>query len=98
MDILLSYDWPGNIRELENLIQRSMIVSSSEELEIGNELSPKSAKTNSLSLQHVEKNHIIKVLEMSNWKVNGKKCAAEKLQINPKTLFSRMEKLNITSH
>lgn len=97
---LKSYDWPGNIRELENLIQCSMITSGSNELSISDELNstiaPKSP--NSLSMEDVERNHIINVLQQSNWKVSGKGGAAEKLQLNAKTLFSRMEKLDISRH
>ena len=95
---LTDYNWPGNIRELENLIQRSMITSSTAELSIGDEWAhtPQVTETNTMSMEDIERNHIIKVLEISNWKVSGKGGAAEKLQLNPKTLFSRMEKLSIS--
>jgi len=101
MDALMMYDWPGNIRELENLIERAMILSSGNTLEAGDWL-PKSnliangnGHKNSLKLEEVEKEHIIETLKKVNWKVSGEKGAAKILGLNPTTLEARMKKLGI---
>ena len=100
MDILISYDWPGNIRELENLIERAMILSSGNTLEEGGWLPvAKSTATNGKAyvqkLEDVEKNHIVEILRKTNWKVSGEKGAAKILGLNPTTLEARMKKLGI---
>jgi DNA-binding NtrC family response regulator len=94
---LMLYNWPGNIRELENVVERSMIISQGNGLDIGDWMGVKvgSKRTEVQSLEEVERLHIIKALETTNWKVSGKNGAAELLKINPKTLFSRIKKLGI---
>lgn len=98
MDELLSYDWPGNIRELENIIERAVIVSKGNRLEPGDWLPQKTAEPipgGMTTLEEVERTHIIKVLESTRWKVSGEKGAAKILGLNQNTLVSRMKKLNI---
>jgi len=99
-----NYDWPGNIRELQNVVERAVISTKGDTLrisKISNDHLPilKSAKkqesNRSLKLSEVEKKHIIKVLEECNWRVHGENGAAEILDINPSTLRSRMKKLDI---
>jgi transcriptional regulator with GAF, ATPase, and Fis domain/ligand-binding sensor domain-containing protein len=95
---LENYTWPGNVRELENIIERSIIVSSGRNLIIGDWLPKNGSITGNgkiTSLEDHERLHIIKVLEMTNWRVSGEKGAAQILQINPQTLISRMKKLDI---
>ena len=92
---LYAYDWPGNIRELENVIERSMIISSGSKLQI-EPLRQEEAKDKSfLTITQMEKKYILKALEKTRWKISGKGGAAELLDINPKTLASRMKKLGI---
>jgi transcriptional regulator with GAF, ATPase, and Fis domain len=102
MDALLGYDWPGNVRELENIVERALIVSTGDSLELGDWLpSPKIKSTNGTSEQHafaledIEKEHIIKVLNLTEWKIRGEDGAATKLGLNPTTLEARMKKLGI---
>jgi DNA-binding NtrC family response regulator/ligand-binding sensor domain-containing protein len=98
MTKLQSYDWPGNIRELENIMERAVVTSTGKKLVLGDWLSKSElSKTRSkiLPLEEMEKQHIIDVLEISKWKVSGENGAADILEINPQTLVSRMKKLGI---
>ncbi|QEC70064.1 PAS domain S-box protein [Panacibacter ginsenosidivorans] len=99
MDALMEYDWPGNIRELENIIERALILSRDGILEHGDWLpaiKTSSAKSNvKHKMEDVEKDHIIAVLNKTNWKVSGEKGAAKILGLNPTTLEARMKKLGI---
>jgi formate hydrogenlyase transcriptional activator len=96
---LLDYGWPGNIRELRNVIERSVILSQSPSLKI--ELpSTSSAPIPSLEpspalLTDVERDHILRVLESTGWRIRGPAGAAEILGLKPSTLESRMAKLGI---
>ncbi len=98
LDELATYDWPGNIRELENIIERAMILSPGKSLQLGNSL-PKnnvfSTGENIPSIQENERDHIIKALELTGWRVSGQKGAAKILNIKPTTLEARMKKLGV---
>jgi formate hydrogenlyase transcriptional activator len=102
--MLEDYSWPGNIRELENIIERAIINSSGEKLEIDksqlrssiNRRQFEQGHENTTYLKVTEKNHIIEILQSCDWKINGKNGAAEKLGMPPSTLRSKMKKLNIT--
>jgi DNA-binding NtrC family response regulator len=100
MEKLVDYDWPGNIRELENVIERGIVLSTGKELVIGDWFA---APTDGLktgegasSLEDMEKQYILKVLESTNWRVSGPKGAAKILKMNASTLFSRMDKFGIS--
>jgi formate hydrogenlyase transcriptional activator len=100
IDALMLYDWPGNIRELENLVERALILSPGNTLEYGSWIpagkTPASnGKPAAQKLDDVEKQHIISVLEKTNWKVSGEKGAAKILGLNPTTLEARMKKMGI---
>lgn len=98
MDVLMSYNWPGNIRELENIIERGLILSRQGTLEYGEWLPTEKITTNKSNLQKlddVEKEHIIEVLKKTGWKVSGEKGAAGLLGLNATTLEARMKKLGI---
>jgi len=100
LDYLHSQQWPGNIRELENLIERSVILSNEPELQVENSFSTKEKSQhnnsdNDFSLVSIERKHIQKILEQTNWVVEGDLGAAKILNLHPNTLRSRMKKLQI---
>ena len=97
MDALQAYHWPGNIRELENILERAVINSSGPKLRLVDELKKpqKDLTRPEQTLADVERDYIIRVLEQVQWKVSGKKSAAEILGLNRSTLRARMRKLNI---
>ncbi|MGE5108141.1 MAG: sigma 54-interacting transcriptional regulator [Sphingobacteriales bacterium] len=103
LEALKAYDWPGNIRELENLVERAIILNPGNILEYGDWLpaikhdasSSENSKPLLRSIEEVEKEHIIAVLKQTNWKVSGEKGAAKILGLNPTTLEARMKKLGI---
>ncbi|MEE4242923.1 MAG: ABC transporter substrate binding protein [Desulfopila sp.] len=95
---LQAYSWPGNIRELENVIERAVINTSGPKLSLADDLSRPASKKMSptlKSLQEVEKDHIQKVLQFAEWRIEGAKGAAQILAMNPSTLRSRIRKLGI---
>jgi len=98
METLLAYDWLGNVRELENIILRAIIISPGKRLQLGDWLSQKTTESGSTevpTLEDLEKQHILQVLELTNGRVRGKNGAAEILNLKPTTLESRMLKLGI---
>jgi formate hydrogenlyase transcriptional activator len=102
IDTLMLYDWPGNIRELENIIERALIFSRGNTLEYGdwipslkNSVTHEAGKNLLFKLDDIEKEHILKILNQTNWKVSGEKGAAKLLGLNATTLESRMKKLEI---
>lgn len=88
--------WQGNIRELENLVERAVIISPDDTLQIEIPASTGvfSVK-NTSALQDVEKQHILKVLDATEWRIEGQGGAAMQLGLNPSTLRFRMKKLHI---
>ncbi|GAB2584127.1 sigma-54-dependent transcriptional regulator [Spirosoma areae] len=99
IDALCAYNWPGNIRELENIIERSLIISPGRKLELGDWLTRKSTldkKLIPITLEECERAHILSVLETTRWKVSGKNGAAAILDLVPTTLESKMKKLGIS--
>ena len=96
---LMQYNWPGNIRELEHVIERAVIVNKGEQLRLGSWFMDSSIETlvsdDLRTLEAVEREYIIRVLETTNWKIRGKNGAAEILGMQPTTLESRMKKRDI---
>ena len=97
MNTLEDYQWPGNVRELENVLERAVINSSGPKLRLVDELKKphKDLTTTQKTLEEVERDHIVRILEQTNWKVSGKNGAAEILGLNRSTLRARIRKLGI---
>jgi formate hydrogenlyase transcriptional activator len=112
MDLLSRYDWPGNIRELQNVIERAVVLSRVPVLRLGSDLLPAHnapsseqvvavsngsvpASAGSSTLEQIEKEHILHVLEQAAWVIEGERGAAKILDLHPNTLRSRMKKLGI---
>jgi len=100
LQAMFNYNWPGNIRELENLIARSVLLNTGPVISsvklpgtngTGTALPPKHIKT----MTENERDHILSALEWCSWKIYGQGGAAELLELNPSTLNSRMKKLGI---
>ena len=101
-EMLMQYNWPGNIRELENTIQRNVVLAKGaviESLEIPVSKSIATVNHNNQNgfktMIENERDHILAVLESCNWKISGKGGAAEILDVNVNTLNSRIKKLGI---
>ncbi len=93
---LQNYSWPGNIRELENIVERAVIISPSTSLIIEQLQKPDFDEEDKLMpLAEYERRYIIKVLEKTYWRVDGPEGAARILDMHPETLRSRMRKLEI---
>ncbi len=109
MNRLMAFPWPGNIRELENVLERAVILATSPALEIGADLlpaisipavagaaQPTASPATPPTLESVERDHILSVLRQTNWLITGPRGAAGILDINPSTLRSRMRKLDLS--
>jgi len=104
MERLTAYAWPGNVREVANVVERALILSEGSTLHLGEEIgqtdgSPDPVSTSSAppdaSLDGVEREHIRGVLVRCGWRVEGRGKAAEVLRLNPSTLRYRMKILGI---
>lgn len=98
MNTLQSYHWPGNVRELENIIERALVVSHGKKLQIGDWLphdTTDAQNANLPSLNELERDHILRVMNLTHWRVRGSGGAAEILGLKPTTLEARMKKLDI---
>jgi formate hydrogenlyase transcriptional activator len=97
LDLLVQYPWPGNIRELENLIERAVIVSPGPILRVPHsELQPASEPAgDNLTLRAAEREHILRALEATNWVLAGPRGAAARLGMKRTTLQSKMRKLGV---
>jgi formate hydrogenlyase transcriptional activator len=101
------YDWPGNIRELQNVIERAVIVSSEEVLRLPEPLAKATTAPavegdvfrepiKVSTLDEAEREHILRALEATGWRIEGPKGAAALLKLHPSTLRFRMKKLGLT--
>jgi formate hydrogenlyase transcriptional activator len=95
MDALVRYSWPGNIRELRNVIERAMILATDSKLRVQVPNPTNGRPVQSFALEDVERKHFLSVLDMTGWRVRGKNGAAEILGLKPTTLTSRLARLGI---
>jgi formate hydrogenlyase transcriptional activator len=102
MNAIVRYPWPGNIRELQNVIERAVILSSGKELKVPiSDLKLRSTENGNgaygmLTLEEMERRHILHVLDQTNWVFSGPNGAAARLGMKRPTLQFRMRKLGIT--
>jgi formate hydrogenlyase transcriptional activator len=100
MESLTRYPWPGNIRELENVIERAVILSSGPILKVPLEdlqspVAPVQANGKRETLEEIEREHILSVVKATKWVLAGPRGAAARLGMNRSTLQFRMKKLGI---
>jgi formate hydrogenlyase transcriptional activator len=117
MENLVNYPWPGNIRELQNVIERAVVLAVDSTLRLDRDLMPLAAPTKGLAaseadapdhrpsdrdsprplltLEEVDRNHILAALQHTDGVVDGPKGAARILNLHPNTLRHRMDKLGI---
>jgi transcriptional regulator with GAF, ATPase, and Fis domain len=96
---LESYRWPGNVRELQNVIERAVILATGGRIELDDQLAapvvgPRA--TAAETLEEIERDHIVSVLERVGWRVSGERGAARILGLKRTTLEARMSKLRIS--
>ena len=96
MDALVGYPWPGNIRELQNFIERAVILTNGDVLHIPPLPALRLTRTEPVTLDEAERDHILKVLEESNWIVGGKHGAAARLGMARTTLIDKMRKRGLS--
>jgi formate hydrogenlyase transcriptional activator len=95
---LMAYHWPGNVRELQNVIERAVILSTKGRIELDDQLFAPVAGTRTKvaeTLEEIERDHILTVLERVGWRVSGERGAARILGLKRTTLEARMGRLGI---
>jgi formate hydrogenlyase transcriptional activator len=100
VDALTQYPWPGNIRELENVIERAVILSPGPVLrvpipDLHTRITPRLNHERGETLEEVERKHIVMTLKETRWVVSGPRGAATRLGLNRATLYFRMKKMGI---
>jgi len=108
MDLLMDYPWPGNIRELQNVIERGVVLSRGSMLKLGADLLPVEADHDASdhevpyepdtagTLESIQRQHILRVLNQTGWLVSGPNGAGAILDLHPNTLHSIMKRLGIS--
>ena len=96
MQSLEAHSWPGNVRELANVLQRAVIHTQGSVLQLGDHWEPVVAEAGTTqTLEEVEREYIVRTLDQTGWRIEGKSGAATILGLNPSTLRTRMMKLGI---
>jgi formate hydrogenlyase transcriptional activator len=97
MEDLHRYSWPGNVRELRNVIEQAFIISSGDTLRVQLPREAAGGPPGTMTADEMERQHILKVLEKTKWRIKGGHGAAEILGLKPSTLYYRMMRLAIPS-
>ena len=95
MDALKRYAWPGNVRELRNVIEHGAIITRGETLRMPLLDDTATGAAPPQTMADVEREHMLRALERTRWRIKGPKGAAAALGLKPSTLYSRMKKLGI---
>ena len=95
IEALTRYSWPGNIRELDNIIARAVIISEEGNLRMQVPECAHAEESRHRTLREMEKIFLLQVLEHTGWKIEGEKGAARRLDLKPSTLRNRMKRLKI---
>jgi len=98
MTVLKAHDWPGNIRELQNFIERAMLLSPGPVLRLPLDLKPamkQTSESTARTLADADREHILETLERANWLIGGQEGAANRLGLPRTTLIYKMRKLGI---
>jgi formate hydrogenlyase transcriptional activator len=100
MEALIRYRWPGNIRELENVTERAVILSAGPVLrlsprDLNSRVAPDRSADRYQTLEEVQRNHILRTLKETRWILSGPTGAASRLGLNRSTLYFRMKKLGV---
>jgi formate hydrogenlyase transcriptional activator len=100
MEALIRYPWPGNIRELENVTERAVILSPGPVLrlsprDLNSRVTPVQSADRYQTLEEVQRNHILRTLKETRWILSGPSGAASRLGLNRSTLYFRMKKLGV---
>ena len=90
-----AYSWPGNIRELRNVVEHGVIVTTGEVLQVTAPAASMQTNDAPMTLAESEREYILDVLERTEWRIKGSNGAAQRLGLKPSTLYTRMEKLGI---
>jgi formate hydrogenlyase transcriptional activator len=98
MEALQRYQWPGNIRELRNVIEHGVIISSGNTLQLPLPQEPGSASSKVITLAEAEQQHILEILKTTGWRIKGSRGAAAVLGIKPSNLYAKMKRLGIPTH
>ena len=96
MERIVNFNWPGNIRELRNLVERAMILSNGTTLVVDVQDGSTTTATPPMTIEGMERMHINSVLEKTGWRIRGRNGAAEILGLKPTTLHAKMKKLGIS--
>ncbi|PYX47653.1 MAG: Fis family transcriptional regulator [Acidobacteria bacterium] len=96
MEALLRYPWPGNIRELQNVIERAVILTNGEVLRVSPLPAHRALPNEAATLADAERDHILNALRESNWVVGGASGAAARLGVKRTTLLSKMRKRGLS--
>lgn len=96
MDAMIQYPWPGNIRELEHLIERAVILTHTDVLQIPRLPFRTAIRTEPVTLAEAERDHILKALEETNWVIGGKSGTAARLGVKRTTLIGKIRRCGLS--